>query len=63
MPIDPENIKKALDKFEDDEYTDARDILKAEIRKARDEYINREVGIEKQEPESDEKEEEEEEDE
>ncbi len=39
MPIDKEQVKKALDKFEDDKFTDAKDILKGEISKHRDEWI------------------------
>lgn len=39
MPVDKENIKRALDAFESDEYVDAKDILKKEIRTARNEYL------------------------
>ena len=45
MPIDSEEIKKALDSFENDEYVDAKDILKKEIGKARDEFISGKLGL------------------
>ncbi len=40
MPVDKELIRKALDHFENDEYTEAQDILKKEIAKQRDEWLD-----------------------
>lgn len=39
MPVNSENIAKALDAFEADEYVDAKEILKKEIRTARNDYL------------------------
>ena len=39
MPVDKEKIRQALDHFENDEYTEAQDILKGEIAKHRDEWL------------------------
>ena len=39
------NIKKALDSFENDKYTDARDLLKKEIRAKRDEYLKDKLNL------------------
>ena len=40
MPVDKELIRKALDHFENDEYTEAQDILKKEIGRHRDEWLD-----------------------
>lgn len=45
MPVDQDLVKKALDAFEDDEFTDAKEILQGEIRKARDEFLKGKLGI------------------
>jgi len=39
MPISKENIKKALDHFENDEYVEAKDILSKEISNYKDEWL------------------------
>jgi len=39
MPVDKEKIKAALDSFEEDSFTDAKDILKGEISKHRDGWL------------------------
>lgn len=46
MPVDKEEIKKALDHFENDEYSEASDILKKEIAKHRDEWLEQKLGLE-----------------
>jgi hypothetical protein len=43
--MDKEQIKKALDHFENDEYTDAKDILKKEISSKRDEFIKNKLEL------------------
>ncbi|MFW6129710.1 MAG: hypothetical protein ACOC56_00915 [Atribacterota bacterium] len=45
MPLDLERIKQALDSFEDDNYTEAKDILRSELSKVRDEYIKDKTGV------------------
>ena len=39
MPVDDEKVKDALDDFEDDKFTDAKEKLASEIGKARDEFL------------------------
>jgi len=39
MTIDKEKIKAALDDFEDDKFSDAKDILKGEISKQKNEWL------------------------
>ena len=39
MPVDKEKIRQALDHFENDEYTEAQEILKKEIARHRDEWL------------------------
>jgi len=39
MPINLENVKAAIDKFEDDDYVASKELLQQEIRTARDEYL------------------------
>jgi hypothetical protein len=48
MPVDKEEIKKALDHFENDEYSEASDILKKEIAKHRDEWLEKKLDLEAQ---------------
>jgi hypothetical protein len=43
--MDKEQIKKALDAFEDDKYTDAKDILKKEIASKRDEFLKNKLEL------------------
>jgi hypothetical protein len=45
--LNKEEIKKALDHFEDDKFTDAKEILQSEIKKAKDEYFNDKLGLKK----------------
>jgi hypothetical protein len=42
-----ENIKKALDHFENDEFTDAKEILQAEIHDRRNEFLKDKLGLAK----------------
>lgn len=37
--MDKEKIKKALDHFENDEFTDAKNIISSEIRKKRNDWM------------------------
>jgi len=46
--MDQEAIKKALDSFENDKFSDAKDILTREIRGRRDEFLNDKLGLAKQ---------------
>ena len=39
MPVDNEQIKKALDHFENDEFVDAKEILQKEILKAKNSHL------------------------
>ena len=39
MTIDKEKIKAALDDFEDDKFSDAKDVLKGEISKHKNEWL------------------------
>lgn len=39
MPINKEQIRKALDHFENDEFSDAKDILNKEIKGVRNEWL------------------------
>lgn len=43
--MDIEKIKKALDHFENDEFVDAKDIIKQEISGKRDEFIKDKLGL------------------
>ena len=43
--MDSENIKKAFDLFVDDKYTEAKEIIKVEITNAKDEFLNKKLGI------------------
>lgn len=45
MPVDKEQIKKALDHFENDEYSEAQDILRKEIKKHRDEWVEKKLEL------------------
>ena len=66
MPVSKEQIKKALDHFENDEFSEAQDILRQEIRNHRDEWLDQKLGLvgeQDEEHEKDESEEEEKEEE
>ena len=43
--MDKEQIKKALDAFEDERYSDAKDILKKEIEVAKNDFIKDKLDI------------------
>jgi thioredoxin-like negative regulator of GroEL len=43
--MDNEQIKKALNFFEDDKFTDAKDILTQVIANKRDSYLNSKLGL------------------
>ena len=43
--MDKEQVKKALDAFEDEKYSDAKDILKKEIQDAKNDFIKDKLGI------------------
>jgi hypothetical protein len=43
--MDQEAIKKALDSFENDKFSDAKDILKKEIQSRRDEFLIDKLGL------------------
>jgi hypothetical protein len=42
-----ENIKEAFDKFINDDFVGAKEILRQEIAQARDDYIERKLGYKK----------------
>lgn len=54
-PIDKDTIKRALDDFEDDKFTDAKEKITGEIKKARDEYLKDKLGLKGEEPKKDDK--------
>ena len=43
--MEKENIKKALDHFENDEFVDAKEILTKEIQSKRDDFVKDKVGL------------------
>lgn len=43
--MDKKAIRKALDNFENDKYTDAKDIIKREIAGKRDVFIKNKLGL------------------
>ena len=45
--MDKEQIKKALDHFENDEYVDAQDIIKKEIQLKRDSFVKDKLELKK----------------
>ena len=45
MSVNKEQIKKALDHFENDEYSEASDILRQEIANHRDEWLDKKLGL------------------
>jgi hypothetical protein len=46
MPVDTEVVKQALDNFENDEYVKAKELLRAQLRKAKNDYLAKELGLE-----------------
>ena len=45
MGIDRDEIKKALDFFENDKFVDAKEILQTQITNAKDEYLKTTLGL------------------
>lgn len=45
MTLDSKKIKKSLDDFEEDRFTDSKDALTGEISKARDEFLKDKLGL------------------
>ena len=43
--MDKEVIKKAIDKFEEDSFVDAKEMLTKEIRKTKDAYIKDKLNL------------------
>lgn len=39
MPVDSEKVKKAIDAFVDDDYIESKEILKKEIKKAKNDWL------------------------
>ena len=44
--VDKEKIKKALDNFEDEDYTGSEEELKSQLKKAKNDYLKKELGLE-----------------
>ena len=44
--VDKEKIKKALDNFEDEDYTGSEEELKLQLKKAKNDYLKKELGLE-----------------
>lgn len=47
MPVDDEKVKDALDDFEDDKFSDAKEKLAGEIKKVRDEFLKSKLKLQK----------------
>lgn len=45
MPVDSEQIRKALDHFENDEFTDSKEILRKEFSKAKNDFVVDKLGL------------------
>lgn len=45
MTIDKEQIKKALDRFEEDDFVDSKETLRQEIRSKVKDYLNKELEL------------------
>jgi hypothetical protein len=45
MPVDNEQIKGALDKFEADDYISAKEIIRNQVVDARDAYLKDKLGL------------------
>lgn len=43
--MDKEKIKKAIDHFQNDEYTDAKEIISKEIETKKNEYLKDKLGL------------------
>lgn len=46
MPTDKEQIRKAIDSFEDDNYVDSEDVLSKELKKAKNDYLKKSLDLE-----------------
>ena len=45
MTIDLEQIKKALDHFENDEFVDSKEVLQKEIKKAKNDFLKNKLEL------------------
>ena len=45
--MDEKNVKQALDSFERDDFVSAKEILSAEIKKSKYDYLKNKLGLEK----------------
>jgi len=46
--LDKEAVKKALDHFENDEFTDAKEILQKQIKQTKNDFIDDKLGLNKE---------------
>lgn len=46
MPTDKEEIRKAIDSFEDDNYVDSEETLSKELKKAKNDYLKKTLDLE-----------------
>jgi hypothetical protein len=46
--MDKDSIKKAFDYFENEKYVEAKEILRGEIKKAKEDYFSDELGLSEQ---------------
>jgi hypothetical protein len=47
MPVNTEQIGKAIDCFVDDDYISSKEILQKEIKRAKNKYLKDKIGLEK----------------
>lgn len=47
MPVNQETIKKVLDDFTEDKFTDAKESLRREISKAKNDYLKDRLNLKK----------------
>ena len=45
MAVDKEQIKKAIDSFENDKFVDSKEILSKEVRKAKNSFLKDKLGL------------------
>jgi hypothetical protein len=43
--MDKENVKLAIDKFEDDDFVGSKEIIQSEIQKKKEEYFKDKLGL------------------
>ena len=48
MPVDTEKIRDAFNKFEEEDFVSAKEILQQEIHKAKNDFIKTKLGLEKE---------------